>query len=136
MKARGKGWPRQAQWCLHQGWTAIAEQPNAMGSVAAIRERLVRRILLDKPANEGRVPWSPRDEAAHDNAQILGLPAGVEQLEALGESAAPPSANTRSLVGPQNARVGEVASPQSSDSMQGLGRLPPKTTACTVIGEK
>ena len=67
--------------------------------MAAIRERLVRRILLNDPANEGLVPWGPTDEAAHDDAQILELQEGtaVEQLEALGALAAPPNVNTGSL---------------------------------------
>ena len=97
----------------------LARECSVQGSEAAIRERLVRRILLDDPANEGQVPWGPTDKAAHDDAQILGFPAPtriqqgatVEQLEALGASAAPPSGKTGSLVGLQNARVGGVALP-------------------------
>ena len=109
----------------------LVRECSVQGFVAAIRERLVRRILLDDPANEGLVPWGPTDEAAHDDAQILGLPAtastqqgaAVGQLDALGASAAPPSANIGSLAGPQNARAGGVASPPSSDSMRGLGGM-------------
>ena len=61
----------------------------------------------------------------------MGLPAPAEiqqgaavvQLKVPGASAAPPSASNRSFIGPQNAPVGRVASPPSSDSMLGLGRL-------------
>ena len=49
----------------------LARECSVQGSMAAIRERLVRRILLDDSANEGLVPWGPTDEAAHNDARIL-----------------------------------------------------------------
>ena len=100
----------------------LAQDCSIQCFVTAIRDRLVRCILREGPK---KVPSSPMGEVAHDNAQILGLlapaeiqqGAGVEQLEAPGASAVPPSASTKSFVAPQNAPVGRVASLPSSDSV-------------------
>ena len=51
----------------------VARESGTLGSVATIRDRLVRCILREDPKNKGKVPWSPTDEAAHDVRQILGL---------------------------------------------------------------
>ena len=42
----------------------LARECSGQGSVAAIRDRLVREILQEDPANAGRVPWNITDEAA------------------------------------------------------------------------
>ena len=36
--------------------------------MAAIRDRLVHKMLQEDPANAGRVPWNITDEAAYDDA--------------------------------------------------------------------
>ena len=51
----------------------LAWQCSVQGSVAAIRDRRVRKMLQDNPANAGKVPWSIVVEAAYDDAQLAGL---------------------------------------------------------------
>ena len=96
--------------------------------MAAIRDRLVRKILQDDPANEDRVLWIITDEAAYDDAQLLGLPApqGAAAFEQPTGAAAPSSAFVpRSSAGPRQRPARGLSSPMSSDSMLESGRLSP-----------
>ena len=45
----------------------LARECSVQCSMAAIRDRLVRKMLQEDPANVGRVPWSVTDEATYDD---------------------------------------------------------------------
>ena len=106
----------------------LARECSVQGFVAAIRDRLLRKVLQDDPANAGMVPWSITDEAAYDDAQLAGLPAplGVAAIMPATGAAAPSSAvvGPRSHAGPSRQAVGRASLPMSSDAMES-GRVSP-----------
>ena len=115
----------------------LAWEYSVQGSVAAIRDRLMRNILQDDPANAGKVPWSITDEAAYDDAQLSGLPAppGAAAIIQAMSAAAPSSAVVRRpRAGPRQQPAGRVSSPMSSNSMLESGRSTPMMVVC--MGER
>ena len=93
----------------------LARECSVQGSVAAIRDRLLRKVLQDDPANAGKVPWSITDEAAYDDAQLAGLPAppGVATIMPATSAAALSSAvvGPRTHAGPSRQSLGRASSP-------------------------
>ena len=110
---------------------------SIQGSIAAIRDRLVRRILLENPDYEGKVSWSIKDEVAYEDALFAGAPAAAAllQIAAAEQSGAPtapaaqPATVSSSLAGPGHATAEQVDSPISSDSIIGSVAYLRRTTA-------
>ena len=97
---------------------------STVGSEAELKERLLRKLLMQIPSLKNKVPWYAIDEARIEDQMLMQL-VQPQQSDASG---APASAAIEAPAPPATVQTGEHSSSPSSEAIRGLDRGPLHST--------